>query len=125
MTTTMPGKQGGMTGLGWLTVIALVIFFALLIVKIVPIYIENYSVKTVLGSLEEEPLITQKPVREVRKIVERRLQINSVYDLDDKIHIEKSSGVLTVDITYEVRKPMFANIDIVVSFSDNVELVAL
>ena len=125
MTTTMPGKQGGMTGLGWLTVIALVIFFALLIVRIVPIYIENYSVKTVLGSLEEEALITQKPVREVRKIVERRLQINSVYDLDDKIHIEKSSGVLTVDITYEVRKPMFGNIDIVVSFSDNVELVAL
>ncbi|MGD2081770.1 MAG: DUF4845 domain-containing protein [Chromatiales bacterium] len=114
-----------MTGLGWLTIIALVIFFALMIVKIVPIYIENYSVKTVLHSLEEEPLITQKSVREVRKIVERRLQINSVYDLDNKVHIEKSSGVLTVDITYEVRKPMFGNIDIIVSFSDKVELVAL
>jgi hypothetical protein len=125
MRTAMPGKQGGMTGLGWLTVIALILFFALLVVKIVPIYIENYSVKTVLKSLEEEPLITQKPVREVRKIVERRLQINSVYDLDDKVHIEKSSGVLKVDITYEVRKPMFGNIDIVVSFGDKVELVAL
>ena len=125
MRTTMPRTQGGMTGLGWLTVIALIIFFALLVVKIVPIYIENYSVKTVLGSLEQEPLITQKPVREIRKMVERRLQINSVYDLDDAVHIEKSSGVITVDITYEVRKSLFANIDIVVSFSDNVELVAL
>lgn len=118
-------NQAGMTGMGWLTVIALVLFFALLIVKLVPTYIENYSIKTVLHSLEEEPLITQKTPKQIRELINKRLTINGVYDFDQKaITIQKDSGVLTVDITYEVRKPMFGNIDAVMSFSDNVELVS-
>jgi len=118
-------NQAGMTGMGWLTVIALVLFFALLIVKLVPTYIENYSIKTVLHSLEEEPLITQKTPKQIRELINKRLTINGVYDFDQKaITIQKDSGVLTVDITYEVRKPMFGNIDAVMSFNDNVEMVS-
>jgi len=117
--------QAGMTGLGWLAVIGLVLFFALLIVKLVPTYIENYSIKTVLHSLEEEPLITQKTPKQVRDLIKKRLKINSVYDMDKKaIKIDKDSGVLRVNITYEVRKPMFGNIDVVMSFSDEVEMVS-
>ena len=117
--------QAGMTGLGWLTVIALVLFFALLIVKLVPTYIEHYSIKTVLHSLEEEPLITQKTPKQVRELITKRLTINSVYDMDPKaITITKESGVLTVDIAYEVRKPMFGNIDVVMSFSDEAQMVS-
>ena len=118
-------NQAGMTGLGWLTVIALVLFFALLIVKLVPTYIEHHSIKTVLHSLEEEPLITQNTPKQVRELITKRLKINSVYDMDPKsITISKSEGVLKVAIAYEVRKPMFGNIDVVMTFSDEVELVS-
>jgi len=121
----MPRAQRGMTGLGWLTVIALVLFFALLIVKLVPSYIEHYEIKTVLHSLKEDPLVTHKSPQEIRKILRRRLKINSVYDMKpESIHIEKSSGVLRVEIAYEVRKPMFGNVDVVMTFDDKLELVA-
>jgi hypothetical protein len=120
-----PKMQSGMTGLGWLTVIALVLFFALLIVKLVPTYLENYSIKVVLHSLEEEPLITQKSLKQVRELINKRLTINGVYDMDkSSIKIKKESGVLSVDIAYEVRKHMFGNIDVVMSFSDAVEMVS-
>jgi hypothetical protein len=120
-----PTTQKGMTGLGWLTVIALVLFFALLIVKLVPTYIENYSIRTILHSLNEDPLITQQSPAHIREILHHRLQINSVYDMKDSaIHIEKSSGVLRVEIVYEVRKPMFGNIDVVMSFDNKLEVVA-
>ncbi len=120
-----PTTQKGMTGLGWLTVIALVLFFALLIVKLVPTYIEHYSIRTILHSLNEDPLITQQSPAHIREILHHRLQINSVYDMkDSSIHIEKSSGVLRVEIAYEVRKPMFGNIDVVMSFDDKLEVVA-
>jgi len=118
-------NQAGMTGLGWITVIALVLFFALMIVKLVPTYIEHYSIKTVLYSLEEEPLITQSTPKKVRELINKRLTINGVYDMDPKsIKITKESGVLTVAIAYEVRKPMFGNIDVVMSFSDEVQMVS-
>ena len=118
-------RQQGMTGLGWLTVVALIGFFSLLIIKLAPIYMEHFSVKTVLESLKEEPLITKKSATEIRTMVIRRLKVNGVYDMDKNlIKVKKESGVTTVDITYEVKKNMAGNIDVLVSFSDQVELVA-
>jgi hypothetical protein len=118
-------RQNGMTGLGWLTVLALIGFFSLLTIKLVPIYLEHYSIKTILLSLKEEPLITKKSPQEIRTLLKRRLKVNGVYDLDkNAITIKKSTGVLKVDITYEIRKNMAGNIDVLVHFSDNVEMVS-
>ena len=118
-------RQKGMTGIGWLVVLALIGFFAMLIIKITPIYMENYSIKGVLASLKEEPMITKKTVAEVRQMVQRRLKVNGVYDMHrDNIKIKRDGGVMTVDISYEVQKNMVGNIDILVVFSDKVELVS-
>jgi len=118
-------KQKGMTGTGWLVVLALIGFFSMLILKIGPIYMTHYSVKMVLESLEDEPLITKKSAVEVKKMVQKRLKVNGVYDMDRKaIKIKKSGGVMTVDITYQEQESMVGNLDILVSFSDQVELVS-
>lgn len=117
-------RQGGMTGTGWLLVLALIGFFSMLIIKLAPVYMENYSVKTVLESLKEEPLISQKSVGEVRKMIQRRLKVNGVYEMDkEAIKIKKEGGVMNVDITYQVTRHMAGNIDILISFSDNIKLV--
>ena len=118
-------RQQGMTGLGWLVVLALIGFFSLLIIKMAPIYMEHYSIKTVLASLEKKPLITKKSPAEVRKLINRRLKVNGVYDFNrDNIKITKSSGVMNVDVSYEVRKHMAWNVDVLVSFAEKVELVS-
>ena len=111
--------------MGWLVVLALIGFFALLVIKIAPIYMEHYSVKTVLASLEKEPLITKKSPAEVRKLINRRLKVNGVYKMNrDAIKITKKSGVMNVDISYETREHMAGNVDVVVSFSKQIELVS-
>ncbi|MCB1859152.1 MAG: DUF4845 domain-containing protein [Gammaproteobacteria bacterium] len=118
-------RQRGVTGIGWLVILALIGFFSLLTLKLAPIYMEHFSVMTVLSSLKQEPLITQKTVSEVRSIVQKRLKVNGVYDMArDAIKITKEGGVMTVQIVYEVRKNMAANVDVLVSFSDSVELVS-
>lgn len=118
-------KQKGMTGLGWLTILALIGFFALLTLKIAPIYLDYYSVKSTLKSLEKEPLITKKSPAEIKKLIKKRLNINYVTDLPkDAFKIKKSPGILKVDLDYEVRKELFGNIDLLVTFKDNVELVS-
>lgn len=121
----MISKQKGMTLTGWMTVIALILFFALLGMKIAPIYLENLTVKDVLKTLKEEPLITQKTSGQVKNMVMQRLNINSVYDLKgEDVTVKKSPGVMTVDITYTVQKKLVGNMDILVSFSDQVELIS-
>jgi hypothetical protein len=82
-------------------------------------------VKNVLLSLEQEPLITKKSPGEVRKLIHRRLKVNGVYKMDkDAIKISKKSGVTKVDISYETREHMVGNVDVVVSFSKQIELVS-
>ena len=114
-----------MTFSGWLVVLALIGFFALLGMKIGPIYLEHYSVKQVVESLKNEPQITKKSVRDVKNMIMRRLDINGVYDLKRKnVKVKKTPGVLNVTVAYTVQKKMVGNIDVLVSFSDNAKLVS-
>ncbi len=118
-------KQRGMTGLGWLTVLALIGFFTLLVLKLAPIYLDHYAVASTVRSLEKEPLITRKSTAEIRNLLKKRLKINYVTDLPkDAIKIKKTGGVLKVDVDYEKRERFFGNIEFVVTFKENIELIA-
>ncbi len=117
-------KQRGMTGLGWLTVLALIAFFSLLILKLAPIYLDHYSVASTVKSLENEPLITKTTPGEIRSLLKKRLKINYVSDLPkDAIKIKKAPGILKVDVNYQVRKPLFGNIELLLTFQEHIELV--
>ena len=117
-------RQQGMTGLGWLTVLFLLGFFVLLTFKLVPIYLEHHTIYSVLHSLEEEPLITTKSSREVEQMIMTRLNTNGVRDLKrESIKIERTPGLLKVTIAYNVQENMIGNVDVLVKFNDNVELV--
>ncbi|MCW8890328.1 MAG: DUF4845 domain-containing protein [Sedimenticola sp.] len=118
-------KQKGMTLTGWMTVVALVIFFALLGMRIVPIYLENLTVKDVVEALEEEPLITKRSTREVKLMIMKRLDINGVYDLkDEHVSVKKSPGVMTIDINYTVQKKLVGNMELLITFAEHKELVS-
>jgi hypothetical protein len=118
-------RQNGMTGLGWLTILFLIGFFALLTFKLVPSYLENYSVRTVLKSFKEEPLITQKSKKDVLNMVMARLNTNGVRDIKrDMVKVDKKPGILNIKIDYTVRKSMVGNIDVIMSFNEKVELVS-
>lgn len=118
-------RQHGMTGMGWLTILFLIGFFALLTFKLAPIYLENYSVKSILHSFKEEPLITQKSKADVRRMFMSRLITNGIRDIKkDKIKVDKKPGILKIGIAYFVRKPMVGNIDVIVTFDHEIELVS-
>lgn len=117
-------RQAGMTGIGWLLVLVIIGFFVMLAFKIGPVYLENYSVKGALESLSNEPLITKKSTKDIKSMFLQRIRINGVYDFDKKsIKVKKSEGVVTVDVNYQVQKNMMGNIDVLISFSEQIELV--
>lgn len=118
-------KQQGMTGMGWLTILFLIGFFALLTFKFAPIYLEHYSVKGVLDSFKEEPLITQKSKSDIIRMVMARLNTNGVRDIKkNAVSVKKGPGILKIRINYFVRKPMVGNVEIIVTFDDEIELVS-
>ncbi|RLJ17776.1 DUF4845 domain-containing protein [bacterium endosymbiont of Escarpia laminata] len=116
-------KQRGLSGIGWLFVLCLIGFFVLMGLKMAPVYMEHYTIKTALESLEREPFIGQKPVSAIRKLFMRRLDINYVTNIKkDHIKIKRSGGSTTIDVNYEVREHLFANLDVVMTFSESIML---
>lgn len=118
-------RQRGMTVTGWLVVVLIIGIFAAVGMKIGPVYLQNYTVKNILESLKDEPLITQKTPGMVTNMIMRRLDINGVYDLSKKnITIKKSPGIMQVSIDYNVQKQIIGNLEALMTFSDKIELVS-
>ena len=118
-------RQQGLTFISWLVILVVIGFFVLIALKVTPVYMEHFSVKAALESLKNEPLISRKPVSEIRKMLNRRLDMNSIYSLTkDQILIDRRGGVTTVRIKYEERRNIVANMSLVMSFDDSIELIS-
>ena len=113
-----------MTVFGGFIMFLLIAAIALLIVRITPAYIENYNVKRVLGDLLEEDAMAHKAPQEISSSVRNRLRVSGIHDLKDKkIQVKREGGVTRVSIDYVVKKPVVGNLDVLITFSDSVELV--
>jgi predicted membrane protein len=116
----MVRKQCGMTMLSWLIVLAVVVFFILVGIKMVPTYLENYSIKQVLENMENDRKVRTMSPAEMKKSFFKRLKINSVYEFDrNAIKIKKEKFGTRFALDYEIRKPVAGNVAIVMTFSES------
>ena len=113
-------RQGGMTMMSWLVVLGILVFFVLIGIKMVPTYIENYSVKQVLLNMENDRSVRSMTPAEMKKSFIKRLKINSVYEFNrDWIKIKKEKFGTKFSVDYEIRKPVAGNVSIVMVFSES------
>jgi predicted membrane protein len=114
-------SQRGMTMLSWLVVLGVSVFFILIGIKMVPTYLEHYSVKQVLATMENDRMVRKMSAAEMKKNFFKRLKINSVYEFNrDWITIKKEKNGTRISVDYEIRKPVAGNVQILMSFSDSV-----
>ena len=116
-------RQQGMSMIGMLIVIMLIIGFALLAMKLTPIYIRNNSIKTILEGMSDTPGITKMTPKKIKKMIIRRIDINSIYDFDNKtLTVKKVKGYFVLKAEYEVREHLVGNVDVVLSFKEKTEI---
>ena len=118
-------RQRGMTPIGWILVFLLIAFFALIALKLIPIYLDSFTVGSIMSDLKKEPGISAKSPQEVMSMINKRLDINMVKGLTaDDIYIEKIGDTMSISAEYEVRENLMGNVDVVVSFNKSVEVSA-
>lgn len=123
-------RQQGMTMIGWVIVLLLIAFFTTIALKVLPIYMENYQIKSILKSFENEAGLSQMSKQDIIKklgakfytsyIDSRVLSFNAEAD-KDKLIIEKQDKHLMIQIKYEIREHLFFNIDVLVAFDNKYE----
>lgn len=118
-TLTIKRGQSGMTYMGMLILLIVIAFFAVVAIKVVPLYMANFKVKSVLNSLKDEREIASMPPAEIEKRVMSRLDINDVDIKRENLKIVRTPNKTVVTLNYDARVHLFANLDIVASFQDN------
>ena len=109
-------RQRGMTLIGFLFLLSAAVFVAYIGMKLVPIYINYYSVVDAMRDLAEEPNASSMSEAQIRNSMARRLSVNYVRNLGpENFQIVRGNGVNLI-VDYEVREPLIGNIDAVVSF---------
>lgn len=116
-------KQGGLTLIGFLLVLSLVIFVSFIGMKIGPIYMEYYSVVSAMNGVAAERGSANYSPYDVRVKVLNRLYVSYSAENVKEQHIKltRSNGV-HLRIAYEVRKPVIGNLDVVAKFDKSVRL---
>ena len=112
-------QQKGMTGIGWLIVLALIGFFVLLALRMVPAYLEYYKVVSTLESIEKESGFSSPA--EIYRLLERRFDISYVNTIMPKdVQIKSAGQYYRVHAKYEAREHIFGNVSVVMSFDKQV-----
>ena len=113
----MKRKQGGMTMLGFLITLSVVILFLFCGMKIVPMYIEYYSVKKALASIANEQSASATSKDAIRALFARHLKIDYVKIIKpDMLKIETTGEGFNLSVDYERREELVANLDVVGKF---------
>ena len=120
----MQTNQKGLTAWGMIIIIALIGFFTLLAVRLVPVYLENYkvtkSLDTLLGTAIED-----RSSAGLMKMFMRRMEVNDIEHVRQQdIKMEKQDNGFVMDVNYEVRVPIIGNVDAVVKFHNRQEIPA-
>lgn len=115
-------KQQGATLLGMLIVGAMIVFVALVVMKMVPAYTEFMSVKKVLQAMKQESLSTMSH-QEIRTSFDRRASTAYVETVKGSdLSIEKGIGDNTIiSVEYQVVKPIMGNVSVLLDFSASTE----
>jgi len=119
----MSMQQGGMSALGFIIILLMIAFFTMIVLKLMPVYFENFKVNSALRSLKEEPGINDKTSAEIENIILRRFRIDNIERVNqDHIKIKRDRSGIIIDLNYEIRNNFIGNIDVVVSFDDTIEV---
>lgn len=120
----MKRTQRGMTMLGFLITLSVVILFLFCGMKIVPMYIEFYSVKKALASIANEQSAAASSKEAIRALFARHIKIDYVKIIKpDMLKIDTTGDGYNLSVTYERREELVANLDVVGRFHAEQALV--
>ncbi|HEY3488376.1 MAG TPA: DUF4845 domain-containing protein [Gammaproteobacteria bacterium] len=117
-------KQRGMSMLGWLVIIGMSVVLFITALKLFPVYMEYYNVLGIIDQIKSDPALKNAPKEKVVSAFTRRLSVADVSLTKDDYSITKIQGrnAYTIQLYYEVRQPLFANLSMVVEFDRSEEV---
>jgi hypothetical protein len=121
---TLHGQRGlGIIGLVF--VLGLIGFVALVTIKVVPLYLNQMTLKRDLNEVATQVNSSGSDIDigELRRDIEKRFDIDYITQLEAKdIKISNTERGVTMGYDYEARAGLFANVFVVIHFKEDIPL---
>ncbi|WP_255482886.1 DUF4845 domain-containing protein [Marinobacterium marinum] len=116
--------QKGASFLSTLIVLMVAGIFFTVGFKLFSPYWDHMTINSIVKTTSEDPDELAKPLRQLRGDLDKKLYINQVkLPAKDSLQVTLKEGVYHFDLAYEMRVPMFFNIDALLTFKEHYEAV--
>ncbi len=121
----LKSRQRGVTIWGMFMISLMVVFFALLLFKLIPPYLQDLKVNAALDSIEQEASGSGMSKPEIIVALRKRFDIDDIDHVDPAdITIQRRGVFIVVDIEYEAIVPLVLNISALIEFNHSAEIPA-
>ncbi|MBN1378085.1 MAG: DUF4845 domain-containing protein [Gammaproteobacteria bacterium] len=118
-------KQRGISMLGWVVIIMMIVVIGTGVLKLMPVYLEYYNVVSILENMKEDNALKGATKQQIASTFIKRMEINGINSLqkgDYSITKVEGKKAYDIQIYYEVRKTLMGNLSIVATFDRSVEV---
>lgn len=114
--------QKGATMWGWLSIIVMVFFIAMLAFKVAPIYFEHRVVRSALQDVVDSREFANMTNKEIMRTIQSRMTINNVRTISSKAFkaSRDRTGEKYIMIKYDVKVHIMSNLSAIVEFNEEV-----
>lgn len=109
-------------GVGYIIRLIVLVIPGWLCIQLISPYFDHYVLTTVLEQIKSQPDVPHKNAGELDGIIKQQLYVNSVQLPLNAVVIKRRKNALAILVDYEVRKHFFANVELTVSFKDEIEV---
>jgi len=113
----MKSKQQGVTMIGMMFIAGIIVFSAIMGLKLIPSYIEYATIRNHLRDLARAPDSRSASPQGLRSAFNRRSQIDNITSVDGRdLMIGRDGGDLVLTIEYSIQTHMMGNISACLDF---------
>lgn len=110
-------QQRGLSVIGLLMISAVIVVVALIGFKLLPAYIEYFTIKRVIGDIASGSEVRGGTLRDATTAFQRRAQIDDITSIKaSDLEITKQGEGFAIIATYQRCVPLFSNISVCIDF---------
>jgi uncharacterized membrane protein YhiD involved in acid resistance len=116
-------NQQGLAFMPLVFTVTLLFIVISIVFKIAPAYLNHSKVVAMLEQLKQEASGEKKTESEIKASLTKRININNIDDITQgDIAVNKQGNAFKVLINYEVVKPIYGNLSVLIEFNDELEV---
>ena len=116
-------NQQGITVIGILLVMIVIGFVALIGMKVVPMYIQYFTVKSSIESIRKEPQLAQMSSTDIQTAIQKRFDIGYVDNITARdLKIRNDRGGRVLDLSYQDERDLFYGLSVVLKKDEVIPL---